>query len=109
MLLEQLDKLGIAVEYDREVVEYSEDCTAGRAGVVLKDGSRYSADLVVAADGIRSASRSLVAGEPVPARSTGNAVFRVAYPVEIALADPVIAERFPLREDGRSVLEMWAG
>ena len=109
MLLEQLDKCGIEVEFDKEVVDYFEDATSRRAGVLLKDGSKYEADLVVAADGVRGRSVSLVAGGPVPARSSGNAAFRVAYPVELALADPVIAERFKLKEDGRSVMEMWTG
>ena len=30
-------------------------------------------------------------------------------PVGLALADPHVAERFRLLEDGRSVLEMWMG
>jgi 2-polyprenyl-6-methoxyphenol hydroxylase-like FAD-dependent oxidoreductase len=89
------------------VVNYFENGDDGKAGVVLKDGSRHEADLVVAADGVRGNSWPLVAGHPVPARSSGHAIFRVAYPVENALADPMIAERFPLLEDGRSVIEMW--
>ena len=41
--------------------------------------------------------------------SSGLAVFRAAYPVELALKDPMVAERFPLREGGRSVIEVWQG
>jgi 2-polyprenyl-6-methoxyphenol hydroxylase-like FAD-dependent oxidoreductase len=109
MLLGQLQKIGIEVEYGNEVVDYFENGDDGKAGVVLKDGSRHEADLVVAADGVRGNSWPLVAGHPVPARSSGHAIFRVAYPIENALADPMIAERFPLLEDGRSVIEMWVG
>ncbi|KAK5133283.1 hypothetical protein LTR08_008017 [Meristemomyces frigidus] len=109
MLLEQLAETAVKVEYDMEVMDYFEDASRGRAGVILKDGSKYEADLVVAADGLRGNSWSLVAGKPVPAKSSGKAIFRVAYPVELALADPMVAERFKLQEDGRSVLELWTG
>lgn len=107
MLTEQLAQVGLKVEYDMQVREYFEDISKAKAGVVVKDGFRLEADLVIAADGVRGNSWPLVAGEPVPARSSGDAIFRVAYPVELALADPMIAERFPLRDDGYSVMEMW--
>ncbi|KAF2422981.1 FAD/NAD(P)-binding domain-containing protein [Tothia fuscella] len=109
MLLSQLDKIGVEVEYERPVVDYFEDEKSGQAGVVLQDGSRLQADVVVAADGIRTASSPLVVGEPVPAKSSGHAIFRVAYPVELAVADPLVAERFKLDKDGNSVLEMFHG
>lgn len=109
MLLEQIEKLGIQIEFGKEVVDYYEDVSSARAGVVLKDGSREGADLVIAADGLRGKSWGLVAGEPVPAKSSGSAVFRVAYPVEVAIKDPMVAERFTLTEDGRSTMELWMG
>lgn len=107
MLAEQLAQVDIKVEYGMEVKDYFEDAAKGRAGVLLKDGSKHEADIVVAADGVRGNSWPLVAGKPVPARSSGDAIFRVAYPVELALADPMVAERFKMREDGKSVMEMW--
>ena len=106
IILEQLQKCGLEVEYGKEVVDYFEDAANHRAGVVLKDGSKHEADLVVAADGVRGASWPLVAGQPIPARPSGQAVLRVAYPVELALADPMIAERFKMDEDGYSIMEM---
>jgi 2-polyprenyl-6-methoxyphenol hydroxylase-like FAD-dependent oxidoreductase len=109
MLLTQLSAIGVEVEYGKEVVDYFEDAASGKGGVVLKDGSCCTADLVVAADGGRGVSYKLVAGHPVPACTTGRAIYRVAYPVEIALEDAGIAERFPLLEDGRSVIEIWNG
>ncbi|KAK5120351.1 hypothetical protein LTR85_006290 [Meristemomyces frigidus] len=109
MLHEQLNEVGVEVEYGMEVVEYFEDAARGRAGVVLNDGSRREADLVVAADGVRGNSWPLIAGKPVPARSSGDAIFRVAFPVELASSDPQVAERFRMLEDGRSVFELWTG
>jgi hypothetical protein len=32
-----------------------------------------------------------------------------AYPVELALADPQVGERYKLLDDGRSVNEIWVG
>ncbi|KAI9727734.1 MAG: hypothetical protein M1828_005962 [Chrysothrix sp. TS-e1954] len=109
MLLAQLTRIGLRVEYCSEVVQYWEDAEKGVAGVALKDGFKIGADLVVAADGLRGASWPLVAGHLIPCRSSGDAIYRVAYPVDIALTDPVVEERFPLMEDGRSVIEMWMG
>lgn len=109
ILHDQLSRIGLEVEFDKEAVEYFDDNERGRAGVILKDGSRHDADLVVAADGVRGASWSLVAGSPVPARSSGNALFRVAFPVEHILSDPDIIERLKFDESGRSVINLIFG
>ena len=109
LLHEQLEKIGVQVEFGCGVVDYFEDTERAQAGVVLKDGTRIEADLVVAADGLRGKSWELIAGRPVPAASSGLGIFRVAYPVEMATSDPMVAERFKLLENGRSVIEMWVG
>lgn len=109
MLLEQLRQIGVGIEYDCEVYEYFEEAENSRAGVVLRNGSQVSGDLVVAADGLRSKSWPLIAGKEVPARSSGDALFRVAYPVELALADSEAANHFRLLADGRSTVELWRG
>lgn len=109
MLLEQLSKCKVHIEYGTEVVEYFEDIAREKAGVVLRDGSRREADLVVAADGLRGKSWDLITGSPVPARSSGSAALRAAYPVELALKIPGVAERFPLEDDNSSIWQSWAG
>lgn len=109
MLLEQLAKNGVTIEFEKEVIDYYEDATTKKGGVILQDGSKHEADLVVAADGLRGRSWNLIAGKPVPAKSSGGAIYRTAYPVELAIKDPMIAERFKLQEDGRSVFELWMG
>jgi 2-polyprenyl-6-methoxyphenol hydroxylase-like FAD-dependent oxidoreductase len=109
MLLKQLEKIGLDVAFGSEVIDFSESLETKKAAIALKDGTKHDADLVIAADGLRTASWKLVAGRHVPARSSGNAIFRAAYPVEYALNDPMVAERFKLMEDGRSVVELWSG
>lgn len=44
MLLEQLERVGLRVEYGKEAVDYFEDVDEGKAGIVFRDGSRESAD-----------------------------------------------------------------
>nr|POF01342.1 fad-dependent monooxygenase mdpd [Quercus suber] len=107
MLLGQLQHVGISVEYGMEVMNYYEN--SDRAGVVLKDGAKYEADLVIAADGVRGQSWELIAGHPIPAVSSGDAVLRAAYPVKYAMQDSAVVERFGKLENGREIMEMWSG
>ena len=55
-LHDRLARVGIEVEFDKEVVDYFEKESERRAGVVLKNGSRHKADLVVAAGGVKGTS-----------------------------------------------------
>ncbi len=50
------------------------------AGVVCQDGERLSADVVIAADGLRSTLRSAAFG-PQPARYTGMTAWRATVPL----------------------------
>lgn len=109
LLLAQAHKIGIEVAYGQRAVEYFEDASARKGGVILQGGSKLEADLVVAADGVGTKSFMLTMGEKVDAKGSGYAIYRTAYPVELAIADPHVAERFKLLEDGRSVVEMWMG
>ncbi|KAJ8610410.1 hypothetical protein MRB53_038572 [Persea americana] len=107
LLVDALKEIGVRVEYGKEVVEYFE--RDAKAAVVLRDGLKLVADLVIAADGLRSSSWFLISDKPTPARSSGRAIYRAAWPVELAISDPIIAERFPLLDDGRSCMELWVG
>ncbi|KAJ0107619.1 uncharacterized protein J7T55_007810 [Diaporthe amygdali] len=105
MLLRQVARLGFKVDYGQRVERYFEDDTAGRAGVVLKDGSIRTAHVVVAADGSRSASDVLIAGEHTATRSSGMSVYRTAFPTKIAMADEMVRERW----QGKHTYEFWMG
>lgn len=65
--------MGIYVEFNQRVVDYYEDIKYGKGGVVMEDGSRYEADIVIAADGVGSRSQGLVGGQ-VRAISSGRAI-----------------------------------
>lgn len=109
MLLAQLEKVGLQVEYSHRVISYFEDGELAKGGVILDNGEKIEADLVVAADGVGTKSHILVAGKKVVAKSSGFSIYRTAYPVEFALADEVVAGRFKMLENGRSVNEIWVG
>lgn len=66
--------LGVEVNFNAPVVDIFEDGKS--AGVVLKGGSRYEADLVIAADGVRGQPRKHVVGVADRPQKSGFAVFR---------------------------------
>lgn len=109
MLLDQLIRVGVDVEFDCEAEEFFEEPENNCAGIVLKDGSRHTADLVIASDGLRSKSWKVVGGKQVPARNSGNAIYRVAYPASLITEDPELSERFCFTEEGKSIMELWVG
>lgn len=109
MLLRQLYAIGISVEYGCRAVEYFEISHTGRAGIILANSERLEADVVIAADGLRSHSTKVTLGQEIRARPTGQALYRTAFPVEIAMNDPMVRERFPLVGEKEGPIEFWAG
>lgn len=80
MLLRNVARLGIRVEYGHGVERYLENVTPGLAGIVLHDGTTRSADVVIAADGIRSRSRELISGSGESGtQPSGMSVYRTAF------------------------------
>ncbi|KAI3539446.1 hypothetical protein CSPX01_08892 [Colletotrichum filicis] len=90
VLRDYVRDLGIQIEFSTPVREYFEADSS--AGVVLEDGRRLLADLIVAADGVGSSSCQLVIGRKEKPISSGFAVYRVTFPVGPALENPIIAE-----------------
>lgn len=109
MLLRQLYAIGISVEYGCRAVEYFEQSHTRRAGILLANGERLEADVVIAADGLRSHSTKVTLGQEIRARPTGQAFYRTAFPVEIAMNDPMVRERFPVVGEKEGPIEFWAG
>ena len=90
VLHEYASQLGITVEFSATVSEFFE--TEDHGGVVLTDGRRFTADVVVAADGVGSKSWALVVGSKEPPISSGFVLYRVTFPVAPALENPIIAK-----------------
>ncbi|KAK4495685.1 hypothetical protein PRZ48_012953 [Zasmidium cellare] len=109
MLYHQLERFGIKVRFGMKVVEYYEDTERRVGGVITDNGEKFEAHLVVAADGLNSKSQSLIPGPAEQAKPTGRTVFRGAFPLEIATADPLVNETFGLREGKYPFQQVWMG
>ena len=109
-LLRQVARLGLTVSYGERVERYFEDEGAGVGGVVMADGQVRVADVVVAADAMRTKSELLIAGAHMPTRSSGMSVYRTAVPTFLAMQDPAFRQRWgEVLEKGTSHHEFWIG
>ncbi|OQV05068.1 hypothetical protein CLAIMM_09863 [Cladophialophora immunda] len=81
-------ELGIEVHLGKRVSQYFE--SEKEAGVVV-DGKRYSADCVLACDGVHSKARGFIIGQPDSPHSTGYAIYRAWFNGENASQDPDLA------------------
>jgi 2-polyprenyl-6-methoxyphenol hydroxylase-like FAD-dependent oxidoreductase len=106
MMLRQVAKLGIKIDYGRPVSKYFEDVVAHKGGVVLENGEIRVADIVIAADGLKSKSEILIVGDHTPTQSSGMPIYRISYPRELAMKDETVRKRwghFP------AIWEYWLG
>lgn len=101
MLMDTVLANDIDVRYLQHVVEYVE--TPDEGGVKLADGEMLYADLVIAADGIRSKSWQVVTGEEPKTYSSGSAIFRCAYPTSEAMKIPSIREHWDISKTGETM------
>ncbi|KAF1981675.1 FAD/NAD(P)-binding domain-containing protein [Aulographum hederae CBS 113979] len=108
MFVHQVERLGVNVQFNSRVVDYFEDEERGKAGVVTEDGSKYEADVVIAADGVGSKSQKIVGGQ-VRAMSSGRAMWRAAFPIENLDKDPEVKEFFHLINGSEPIVRTWLG
>ncbi|KAJ5813156.1 hypothetical protein N7447_010179, partial [Penicillium robsamsonii] len=92
--------LGIPVGFNHSVSSYYE---TGEKGVVFSDGRKIQADVVVATDGVGSISWEIVSGKKDRPISSSYAIYRVTYPVEPALKNPIIAAEYDNDNDRMSI------
>ena len=109
MLSDQLERIGISVEYGKHAIEYYEDENLGKAGAILDNNEKLEADVVLAADGIGSHSSRITLGHEARARPTGFSIYRAAYPLDETPLDPVLDKRFCMLENGVPSTEIWMG
>ena len=108
-LLRQMERLELCITYGRRVISYYEDETRGIGGVVLESGEQREADVVIAADGVKTASNKLISGDEDEPKESGMAIYRSAYPTENALADPLVKDRWDFKKGDRPIWEFWLG
>ncbi|KAJ6562814.1 hypothetical protein DFH09DRAFT_1159686 [Mycena vulgaris] len=87
-LLEAAVDLGCKVHLDSRVVSIDPDAPS----LLTKDDVTYSADLIVASDGLNSTARSVVLGRPGPPIPTGQMAYRVTLPAAELRGIPELEE-----------------
>ena len=108
-LIRQVERLGLKIEYNKRVVEYYEDVVRSVGGVVLKSGEKAEADVVIAADGIKTCSGKIMSGAAIQAKESGMAIYRSTYPIENILSEPLVQERWKHKKGDRPLWEFWLG
>jgi salicylate hydroxylase len=107
-LLERAKELGAEVITHARVVDvrYDEDVKRNntKATATCEDGRRYTADLIVGADGINSTCRELLLGHPDPPLLTGDLAYRLLLNTKDMLTDPDLR---PFVEDPQ--VNYWIG
>jgi len=78
-------QLGVDIRLGQRVDEYFE--TDSEAGVIV-NGDRIVADVVIAADGVRSTARKIVLGYDDKPKSSGYAVYRAWFSAENIRKNP---------------------
>ncbi|KAJ7444809.1 hypothetical protein B0H11DRAFT_2278961 [Mycena galericulata] len=87
-LLEAAVELGCKFHLDARVVSIDPDA----GSVLTKDDVTYSADLIVASDGLNSMARAVVLGRPGPPIPTGQMAYRVTLPAAKLRGIPELEE-----------------
>ncbi|KAJ6149848.1 hypothetical protein N7471_001047 [Penicillium samsonianum] len=90
VLHDYVSQLGIPIEFSATASDFFE--AEDHGGVILSDGRRLTADVVVAADGVGTKSWALVVGSKDAPISSGFIMYRVTFPAGPALENPVIAK-----------------
>ncbi|KAK4646824.1 hypothetical protein QC761_213720 [Podospora bellae-mahoneyi] len=80
---------GIDIRLGKRVEDYFEQDLPPQAGVVV-NGERIAADVVIAAEGVRSRGRKIVLGFDENPKSSGYAVYRAWFPADRVRNNPVI-------------------
>ena len=92
-------------------VQKDVDKTAeSKAGVITPANEHFDADSVVGANGVGSKSWQPIQEIEIKTRSSGFAVYCVAFSTEVARQNSIVAEHFPIPTDGWVATRVaWAG
>ncbi|KAK3358756.1 hypothetical protein B0T25DRAFT_74426 [Lasiosphaeria hispida] len=81
---------GIDIRVSQRVEDYFETDDPPQSGVVLSTGERLVADVVIAAEGVRSRGRKIVLGFDENPKSSGYAVYRAWFPSDRIINNPIV-------------------
>lgn len=86
-LLETAEAAGVHVLRDKRIIAYD----FSDPSAVTEAGEIFTADLIIAADGVKSIARPLLTGQEDRLRDTGDVAYQFLIPGKDLLADPVLA------------------
>ena len=84
-MVDYAESLGIDIRRGKRITEYWETNT--EAGIIA-DGEKFSADCVLACDGVHSKARSFILGETGAPHATGYATYRAWFDGKDVINDP---------------------
>jgi salicylate hydroxylase len=99
-LADRAKELGVRLVFNRRI--HNVDFAA--PAIVCEDGSREEGDLVIAADGLWSASRSCFLGRPIRPKPTGDLAYRIVLTAD-QVGDDVEMRNFIARPG----IRIWMG
>ncbi|KAF2453195.1 hypothetical protein BDY21DRAFT_388240 [Lineolata rhizophorae] len=100
-MAQQARDLGVVIECGKRVTDYDLEAPS----LTMEDGNVYKADLIVAADGVRSLAREKILGDDnILPRPTGFAAYRATIDTHRMRDDPEVA--WILKEPA---LNLWIG
>ncbi|KAG2065133.1 FAD/NAD(P)-binding domain-containing protein [Suillus decipiens] len=82
ILLEHAKSLGIEIRMGHQAVEYWEDEANRKAYVRIQTGETFDADVIFAADGVKSLARKFVIGYHDNPKPSGYAIYRTWFNTE---------------------------
>lgn len=86
-LLDAARRAGVQVLSNKRVVDYNFDAPTATTA----EGETFGADLLIAADGIKSFTRPLITGNADKPRDTGDVAYRILLPGETLRQDPELS------------------
>ncbi|KAJ5736431.1 uncharacterized protein N7483_001556 [Penicillium malachiteum] len=100
VLLKAALDAGVTVHKNQRVVDYDFSIPAA----ITAEGTSWTAELLICADGVKSISRPLLTGQPDKPRDTGDVAYRIVIRGEELLKDPELADLI-----NKPVTTSWCG
>ncbi|KAI0897021.1 hypothetical protein F4806DRAFT_495528 [Annulohypoxylon nitens] len=110
ILHNQCRRLGIPITFGISIVDYTENDAERTATAIDEEGQHYTADIIVAADGLGTKSHKAIFGQTIRAIPTGYAISRVMYSVNELKDSPHLEKATEeLKKVGRADLRLYTG
>ncbi|CAH0055641.1 unnamed protein product [Clonostachys solani] len=106
MLLDQCERLEIPIHWDVNIVDYGEGLDVKKGFAIRADGHRYTADVVIAADGLGSKSHRITMGQQTRAVSTGYVIYRSVIPLTGGVSEILFDT---VQKSGRGEFRLYMG